>query len=141
MNTTLAVTWAVKFTAILVSLLGIFSIYMFGFLSLTERTYHEAPMLAFTVFFVLLGLTLIWVAYDVLRNYSLRSIKSLSFLIIMIPFAQLTNCIAPIMQEYMASDNTGLFMLIGIAPLITMIVAFKILVFIIEKYSQVTQNT
>lgn len=140
MNTKTTITWIVKIIAVLLGLLGVFMIYMFTSLLFAELNNNEQPMLALTAFIVLLGSIHIWVAYDVLRYYSLRSIKSLSTLIALISFGQLSNYAMQNMQEYMDNDNVEMIIITGFAPLIIMLVAYKILVFIITRYSLDTQS-
>ena len=134
-NTKQKVTWLIKSIAAIFGLLGTLMIIMFSWFAFDQFIQDKPETLAFYIFGAILGLVYTWVAYGVLTKYTLNSIRSLSALIVLMLFGQLIQSTMPYLQELMDSEQTGLFFLLTITPLLIMIIAYKILVSTIIKYS------
>lgn len=124
----------VKGVAAVLGLAGVSVIIMFGYMSIgvifQERDYSFVLLLVMAVLF---GIVMIWVAYQILFDYSLKSIKSLSTILAILSIGPLMQYSEPLLRNFTDTEDGGLMFLIVITPLIAMVFLYMLLVYILKR--------
>ena len=123
----------VQFISVLIGIFGAFFIIFFIFISYKPILEGNYFLLLFLLMGALFGAAMIWVSYQSVTNYSLKTIKSLSTIIVLLLFGQVLRHIEPQLKILRESGETELMLVGGMSPIIALIFCYWVLVLAIKR--------
>lgn len=130
----------IQFISVLLGIFGAFFIFFFMFISFQPILEGNYFLLLFLLMGALLGAAMIWVSYQSVTNYSLKTIKSLSTIIALLLFGHILRHIEPQLKILRESGESELMLIGGISPIIALIICYWVLVLAIKHLTLDVNN-